>query len=83
MSIPIFQFILPPLSPLETVSLFITSTTLFMFCKWIHLHLSFNIPHINNNMCCLSLTYFTQYDYLEVSNGKRSMSRLYIFTLLV
>ena len=39
MSTPISQLALPALSPLEIVSLFITSMTLFMLCKWIYLHL--------------------------------------------
>ena len=38
MSIPISQFFPPPLFPLLNISLFSTSVTLFLFCKFVHLY---------------------------------------------
>ena len=65
MSIPISQFIPPPLSPLVTISLFSTSVTLFLFCKFIcNIFLDSTYKRYHMIFIFLCLTYFTQYDHL-------------------
>ena len=62
MSIPITQFIPSPF--LVTISLFSTSVTLFLLCKYGHLCLFFFFFRFHRsaitNGVCLCLTYFTQ-----------------------
>ena len=59
---------IPPLhpSPLVTINLFSKSLSLFLFCKWVHLHLfSFldsTYKGYHTVLLLLCLTYFTQHD---------------------
>ena len=63
-SVPIFQCILLPPFPLNAISLFSTSVTLFLFCKEVHLYLFFFLDYTYKQYMIFvffCLTLFTWY----------------------